>query len=110
MFSTSVFGGTTQNRTGDQGVAVPRLTAWLWYHVERLTRLELAYLHLGKVALYQMSYSRIFSFSLTRFFDSKTGYLPLRRYISGRNRFAAAKAMAVETIHRIVSKSRLSIP
>ena len=42
MFSHQSFGGTTQNRTGDQGVAVPRLTAWLWYHVERLTRLELA--------------------------------------------------------------------
>ena len=26
-------GGTTQNRTGDQGVAVPRLTAWLWYQI-----------------------------------------------------------------------------
>ena len=29
-------GRTTQNRTGDQGVAVPRLTAWLWYHVNLL--------------------------------------------------------------------------
>ena len=59
-FQASFFGGTTQNRTGDQGVAVPRLTAWLWYQIsgaadEARTR----YLHLGKVALYQMSYSRI---------------------------------------------------
>ena len=35
-------GGATQNRTGDQGVAVHCLTAWLWHHMERMTRLELA--------------------------------------------------------------------
>ena len=58
------------------------------------------YLHLGKVALYQMSYSRIFNLqvaflfypcrghvALTRFDDSKVSCLPLRRYHSGRNRF-----------------------
>ena len=35
-------GGATQNRTGDQGVAVHCLTAWLWHRMERMTRLELA--------------------------------------------------------------------
>ena len=83
------------------------------------------YLHLGKVALYQMSYSRIFNLqvaflfypcrghvALTRFDDSKVSCLPLRRYHSGRNRFRCGatikyfggcrptgKATAVETIH-----------
>ena len=44
----------------NQGVADPRLTTWLCRHIigaddEARTR----YLHLGKVALYQMSYIRI---------------------------------------------------
>ena len=94
------------------------------------------YLHLGKVALYQMSYSRIFNLqvaflfypcrghvALTRFDDSKVSCLPLRRYHSGRNRFRCGatikyfsgcrptgKATAVEICHRHISKSRLSIP
>ena len=62
------------------------------------------YLHLGKVALYQMSYSRIFNLqvaflfypcrghvALTRFDDSKVSCLPLRRYHSGRNRLCCGK-------------------
>ena len=49
------------------------------------------YLHLGKVALYQMSYSRIF-------------------WCLRAEWLCCGKATAVETIHRIVSKSRLSIP
>ena len=59
------------------------------------------YLHLGKVALYQMSYSRIFRFAgcVPAFFTSPGGIA-----------FAAAKATAVETIHQIISKSQLSIP
>ncbi len=63
------------------------------------------YLHLGKVALYQMSYSRIFNLqvaflfypcrghvALTRFDDSKVSCLPLRRYHSGRNRFRCGES------------------
>ena len=67
------FGGATQIRTGGEGVAVLCLTTWLWRRLqitganyllllssvsgagdEARTR----YLHLGKVALYQMSYTR----------------------------------------------------
>ena len=60
-------GGATQNRTGDKGVADLCLTAWLWRHIEigheefRVRRFGADYgartrhLHLGKVALYQMS-------------------------------------------------------
>ena len=47
---------------GHNGFADRGLTAWLWYQKsgaddEARTR----YLHLGKVALYQMSYIRIFN-------------------------------------------------
>ena len=49
------------------------------------------YLHLGKVALYQMSYSRIL-------------------WCLRAESLFCGKATAVETIHRIVSKCRLSIP
>ncbi len=64
------YGGTTRNRTGDQGFADPCLTAWLWCHRKTGASMLLfsffgaedeartRYLHLGKVALYQMSYSR----------------------------------------------------
>ena len=52
------------------------------------------YLHLGKVALYQMSYIRILVFEEA----------------PGRIAFPAGKATAVEIVHRTISKSRLSIP
>ena len=91
-FRRLFFGGTTQNRTGDQGVAVPRLTAWLWYQIsgaadEARTR----YLHLGKVALYQMSYSRIL-------------------WCLRAESLFCGKATAVKICHRHIFKSRLSIP
>ena len=55
---------------GNQGFADPRLTTWLCHHIEKDASLRLfrfgaddeartRYLHLGKVALYQMSYVRI---------------------------------------------------
>ena len=56
---------------GNQGFADPRLTTWLCHHFEKdaLTSASFSfgaddeartrYLHLGKVALYQMSYVRI---------------------------------------------------
>ena len=88
-FQASFFGGTTQNRTGDQGVAVPRLTAWLWYQIsgaadEARTR----YLHLGKVALYQMSYSRIL-------------------WCLRAESLFCGKATAVKICHRHIFKNRL---
>ena len=70
------------------------------------------YLHLGKVALYQMSYSRIFRVqvafllcsclehvALTRFYDSASVTCRFDVTSPGEIAFAAAKATAVETIH-----------
>ena len=58
------------------------------------------YLHLGKVALYQMSYSRIF-FRANAILPN-TDNLRFQRFdvtSPGGIAFAAAKATAVETIH-----------
>ena len=70
------------------------------------------YLHLGKVALYQMSYSRIFSL-----FSRERDFLT-RRWVTYRSdatspggiAFSAEKATLVEICHRHISKSQLSIP
>ena len=55
---------------GNRGFADRCLTTWLWYHIRKGVRAVLLsyfgagdeartrYLHLGKVALYQMSYTR----------------------------------------------------
>ena len=64
------FGGATRNRTGDKGFADPCLTAWPRHHSIKGTlsvpyffgagdEARTRYLHLGKVALYRMSYTRI---------------------------------------------------
>ena len=52
----------------NRGFAVPCLTTWLWRHMQPCTNradingagneARTRYLHLGKVALYQMSYAR----------------------------------------------------
>ena len=62
------------------------------------------YLHLGKVALYQMSYSRIFGFTSRlrggeEDFALRRGLHPFDAITPGGIAFAAAKATAVETIH-----------
>ena len=55
-------GGTTRNRTGDEGFADLCLTAWLWCHTYIKNGAgdgaRTRHLRLGKAALYQMSYSR----------------------------------------------------
>ena len=60
---------------GHKGVADPCLTTWLWRHIFILKKAQIIvpslfgagdeartrYLHLGKVALYRMSYARTFN-------------------------------------------------
>ena len=80
-FASGIFGGATQTRTGGKGFADLCLTTWLWRRLqitganyllllssvsgagdEARTR----YLHLGKVALYQMSYTCASQYSICR--------------------------------------------
>ena len=87
------------------------------------------YLHLGKVALYQMSYIRkVDVFGQNRFpvgkprrFQQSTGLLPRaafrfrlsakqKRWCLRAESLSCGKATAVATVHRTVAKSRLSIP
>ena len=72
-FLSTQVGGATQTRTGGGAFAELCLTTWLWRHSifekngakSNLPRFGASdeartrYLHLGKVALYQMSYTRI---------------------------------------------------
>ncbi len=65
---------------GNKGFADLCLTAWLWRHIikngaddEARTR----YLHLGKVALYQMSYIRIYFILIGADDEARTRYLHL---------------------------------
>ena len=44
---------------GNRGFAVHCLTTWLWRHIGAGDEARTRYLHLGKVALYRMSYARI---------------------------------------------------
>ena len=46
---------------GNRGFAVHCLTTWLWRHYGAGDEARTRYLHLGKVALYRMSYARIFN-------------------------------------------------
>ena len=45
---------------GNRGFAVHCLTTWLWRHIGAGDEARTRYLHLGKVALYRMSYARIY--------------------------------------------------
>ena len=49
---------TPRFELGNQGFADPCLTTWLCRHIGADDEARTRYLHLGKVALYQMSYVR----------------------------------------------------
>ena len=58
MLALFFSGGTTRNRTGDEGFADLCLTAWLWCRCGAGNGARTRHLRLGKAALYQLSYSR----------------------------------------------------
>ena len=98
---------TPRFELGNEGFADPCLTTWLCHRMEKGAKcLLLFHLWSGRRgsnslpppwqggALPDELQPHIWFFALTRFFDSKMGYLPLRRYISGRNRFFCGKSHA----------------
>ena len=115
---------------GNKAFAELCLTAWLWRPMEdgKPSHPHLSgagdeartrYLHLGKVALYQMSYTRVSrcisvnayiisrsSKCVKKFFPDQT----FQKWCLRSESLFCGKATAVSMCHRHIVKSRLSIP
>ena len=88
------------------------LTAWPRYHIGAGDEARTRYLHLGKVALYQMSYTRILvptvGIELLRFRQSRTWCL--RSESNQRHVDFQSTALPTELQRHILEQSRNSAP